>query len=118
MKKMSQMDTRHVTYYLVFLGGLGLVGYYMFNAFTTFGINDLMDLLFLGSAGLFWLTTFIVAFVHSRPLRLIFTIGSGSIAGAHYLLATMFYGQTATLWFMVLGLGVVLSCSTFIWLRE
>ncbi len=116
---MSQMDKKHLTYYLVFLVGLGLVGIYMYYAFSVFGINELMDLIYLGSAGAFWLSTLIAVFFKRRSLRLLFTMGSGVIAGSHYLLSTILLGgQLATIMFLILGLGVVMSCSTLIWLRE
>lgn len=118
VKNVSGIDWWKLSYYGVFLGGLGLVGFYMYYAFITFGLSDFMALLFFGSAGAFWVITLTTTFLHSRPLRLLFTILSGATAGAHYLLSTLMFGPSGTLFYIILGLGVIMSGSTFAWLRD
>ncbi|MGQ4871885.1 MAG: hypothetical protein ACTSPE_07845 [Candidatus Thorarchaeota archaeon] len=117
---MSQLDRRRFTYYGVFVIGLALAGLYFLYLLDVVSLGDFFGMLVIGSGAAFVGITLLISFSRSRPLRLILTILSGASGGVHYYLNTLAITPAwwGTIMFMLLGVGLLLTYSTFSWLRE
>ncbi len=107
-------------YHAVFIAGVILLVTYFWTLSVITATYGVIELILYGSGVLLILLTFSLAFSTTRIGRTMLTVGSGAFTGVHgYILVTEYaVGQTGTVLFAWLMLGLLFSFSAFFWLRE
>ncbi|NWF95866.1 MAG: hypothetical protein HXY34_06955 [Candidatus Thorarchaeota archaeon] len=103
----------------VLLSGMAFVGSYFWYALASTVELTFFHMVFFGTGGILFLSTFLLAHLKTRSSRTLMTMFSGTVTGVHgYLDLTLFDWGPGIVLFAWIAFGLLLSFSAYAWLKE